>query len=114
MLRERAVKPIGEWRIVDPRMLRADVIRHLVLNDLYTERMRLLDQLAQRRQIAEAIFDGVVIDRVIAVVVSVWTPGLVAAIHAIPVVVPGSQPECSDAEIFQIRKLLMMPRRSPP
>ena len=39
-------------------MLRADVIRHLVLNNLYAERMGFLDQLAQRRQIAEAIFDA--------------------------------------------------------
>ena len=90
MLRERAVKPVGEWRIFDPRMLRADVICHLVLNDLYAECVRLLDQLAQRRQIAEAIFDGVVIDGVIAVIVSVWTPGLIAAVQAVPVVVPRS------------------------
>ena len=68
--------------------------------------MGLPDQLAQRREIAKAIFDRVVIDRVIAVIVSIRAPGLIATIHAVPVVVPRRQPQCSDAELFEIRQMV--------
>ena len=33
MIRERAVEPVGQRRILNPRMLRADVIGDLILND---------------------------------------------------------------------------------
>ena len=42
MLRERTVKPIVERRISDPRMSRADMIGHLVLNNLQTQGVRFL------------------------------------------------------------------------
>ena len=39
--------------------------------------------------IAKTIFDRVIIDRVIAVVVRVWAPRFVTTIDAVPVVGPG-------------------------
>ena len=56
--------------------------------------------------IAKTIFDGVIINRMIAVIISVRTPRLVAVIHAIPVVVPGREPKSGHAQFFQIRKMI--------
>src|ERR1043166_192502 len=42
----------------------------------------------------------------IAVVVRVWAPRFIATVYAIPVVVPRCEPECCDAEIFQIGQLV--------
>ncbi len=39
-------------------------------------------------------------------VVSIWTPGLIAVVHSIPVVMPGSKPKRGDAEIFEIGKAI--------
>ncbi len=39
-------------------------------------------------------------------IVSVWTPGLIAGVYSIPVVVPGSQPEGSHAELFEVWKMI--------
>src|SRR5688572_20669640 len=90
MIGERAVKPVRERRIFDPRMLRAHVIGDLILNDFQAERMRLVDELAQGCEVAETIVNCEVIDRVITVVVSVRAPRLVATVNAVPVVVPRS------------------------
>src|SRR6185369_5674366 len=89
VLYECAVEPTAQRRISDPGMLRADVIRHLVLNDLDTHRVRSLDQLAQYHEIAEVIFDSVIVDRVIAVIVGVWAPRFIATVYGVRVVVPG-------------------------
>src|SRR5215217_3943227 len=87
-------------------MVRADVIGYLVLNNLYAQRVGLPDQLTQRFQVAEAVFNCVIIDRVITVVVRVWTPRLSAAVYAVPVVVPGGQPERRYTELFEICKVV--------
>ena len=106
VMRERAVKPVSERRIGDPGMSRANMIRHLVLNYLQTQRVSFLDQLTQRLHIAKAIFDRVIIDRVVAVIVSAWTPGTIAVVHAVPIVVPGIQPERSHAKVLEIAELI--------
>ena len=82
------MKPGAERRILNPRMLRTDVICDLVLNDFYAGGMRFLDQFAQCREITKAVFNCVIIDRVIAVIIRVRTPRLAAAIDAVPVVGP--------------------------
>jgi hypothetical protein len=45
-------------------------------------------QLAERRHIAKTIFNSVIIDCVISVVVSVWAPRFVTALYSVPIVVP--------------------------
>ena len=82
------------------------MVRDLVLDDLDAERVGLPYQLAQCRQVAETIFNGVIIDRVIAVIVRVRTPRLSAPIETVPVVVPGRQSESGDAEILEIWELI--------
>src|SRR5262245_32230344 len=87
-------------------MMRANVIGDLVLNDPQTECMSLLDQLAKCFKIAESILNLVKVDSVIAVIVGVWTPWLVAFIKAVPVVVPGTQPQCRNAEVLEIWQVI--------
>src|ERR1051326_2719111 len=100
------MKPVGKRRVRAPWMPWPDVIRDLVLEDLDAQRVRFLDQLAQGRESTEAILDGVIVDRMIAVVVRVWAPRFIATVYAIPVVVPRCEPECCDAEIFQVGQLV--------
>src|SRR5436305_13696507 len=100
MLLACAVKPVVERRIAGPRVARADVIRYLILYRLEAKRVRTLDQFAQRLKRTEAIFDAVIINRVIAVIIGARTPGLVARRHADPVVIPRRQPQRRHAELF--------------
>src|SRR4030095_549981 len=44
-------------------------------------------------------------------IIGVWTPELVALVYAIPVVVPGSQPDCGNAEIFQVGQVVDHPSK---
>src|SRR2546425_6382729 len=39
-------------------------------------------------------------------IIGVWTPGLIAGVHSIPVVVPGSQPQSGYAEVFEVLKVV--------
>src|SRR5882762_8329799 len=82
------------------------MICHLVLNYFQPEGVRLFNQLTKRGQVAKMIFNAVVIDGVIAVVISIWAPGLIALIDAVPVVIPGSQPQGGNTKLFQVRKMI--------
>ena len=106
MMLRRAVEPVIQRWIADPRMTRTDMISHLILNYFYSQRVRLLDQLPERSQITKVIFYAVVIDCVVAVIVGIWTPRLVTGINTIPVVVPRCQPHRRDSQLFQIRKVI--------
>ena len=102
MVGARAVEPVVERRVGGPRVLRPDVVGDLILYHLHAERVGLFDQLAQGRHVAEAVFDGVVIDGVVAVVVGVRAPRVLAAVEAVPVVVPRRRPDGGDAEVFEV------------
>src|SRR3989442_4946177 len=52
------------------------------------------------------IFYTVVIDRVIAMIVGIRAPGLIAGVHAIPVVVPGCQPQRGYSQLLEIGKMI--------
>ena len=84
------MKPASQRRILYPGVLRTDMVGNLILNNFETQTMGFIDQFSQRREITETIFYGVIINGVVAVIISVRTPRLIAVIHAIPVVVPGS------------------------
>ena len=104
MILLRAVEPVFERRVTDPSVLRADVVCDLVLNDLDSEGVRALYKFAQGLHRAEAVFDRVVVVGVVAVVVGVRTPRLATAVDAVPVVVPGREPDGRDAQLFQVRQ----------
>src|SRR5437762_11620401 len=99
MARGRSVKPIIKRRVVEPEMMRADVIRNLILNDFQTERMSLLNQRAQGIHVAEVFFDTVIIYRTVTVIRGVRTPGFVAGAHPVPVFVPGREPERGHSQL---------------
>src|SRR6267142_2394462 len=106
MVLQCAVKPVVEWRFGNPGMVRANMICHLVLNYFQTEGMRLFDQLLKCGEVSEMIFNAVVIDGVITMVISVRAPGFIALIDAVPVVVPRSQPQGGDTKLLQVRKII--------
>src|SRR5438876_6529918 len=87
-------------------MAGADMIRYLILNHFQSPRVGLPYQLLEDLEVAEAIFNCVIVYGVIAVIVGIWTPGLVAGVYSVPIVVPGCQPECSHAEVFEVRKVI--------
>src|SRR5437868_7190431 len=105
MARGRPVKPVIKRRVVEPEMMRAYMIRNLILNNFQTERMSLLNQLAQGAHVAEVFFDTVIIYRAVTVIRGVRTPGFVAGAYSVPVFVPGREPERSHAQRFQVRQV---------
>src|SRR6516225_4859723 len=52
------------------------------------------------------VLDGVMIDRVVAMVVGVGAPRLAALVKSVVVVVPGGQPECGNAQLLKIGQSL--------
>src|SRR6185295_11009867 len=68
--------------------------------------MSLLDEILERVKVTEMILNAVVIDRVITMIVSVWTPWLSTTVQAVPVVVPGGQPNCSYSQVLEIGQLV--------
>src|SRR6266481_3367788 len=87
-------------------MMRANMICHLVLNYFQPEGVCLFNQLPKRGQVAKMIFNAVVIDCVITMVISIRAPGLIALIDAVPVVIPRSQPQGGNTEFLQVRKMI--------
>ena len=80
---------IIQRRPLRPCVLQIYVVCDLVQYDLDAVSPAFADHVLQIGERAEMILDPVIIDRVIAVIVRVWAPGLVAAVHTVPVVVPG-------------------------
>src|SRR5258705_7473890 len=87
-------------------MVRPNVICHLVLNYFQPEGVCLFNQFPKRGQVAKMIFNAVVIDCVITMVISIRAPGLIALIDSIPVVIPRSQPQGGDTKLLQVRKMI--------
>src|SRR5437588_13093498 len=102
----RPVKPVIKRRVVEPEMMRADMIRNLILNNFQTERVRLLNQLAQGIHVAEVFFDTVIIYRAVTVIRGVRTSGFVAAAYSVPILVPGREPDGADTHSIQVRQML--------
>ena len=101
MLRPGAVEPGGRGWIIDPGMVRAGVIHHLVLNDLDAGAMRSLNQLAQLRVRAEVFLDAVKVLRVVAMKSGARFVFLqLDLVEAIVVVVPRREPDSGDAEVL--------------
>ena len=100
VLRGRAVVPGGGGRILGPGMVGTGVVRHLVLDDLDAVGVRLVHQVAQRREVAEVLVDRVEVHRAVAVIVGdgLAVVGLLL-VQAVRVVVPGVEPERGDAEV---------------
>ena len=87
-------------------MVRSDVIGHLILNHFQTDRVGLLNKFLQAGKISKVIFDAIVINRAVTVIRSIRAPGLIAIIHAVPVVVPRRQPQRGHAQVFEILKMI--------
>ena len=69
MLRGRAVEPRRRRRVLHPRVIRAGVVRHHVEDDLDARAVRVVDELPERRDVAEVLVDGVEVDGAVAVIV---------------------------------------------
>src|SRR6185369_17272054 len=89
------------------------MIRDLVLNDFYSQPMSSIYQFAKLAQRSEMLFDAVEVNCTVTVIIGyrLLCPArsfgiLLAFIEVIDVIVPGRQPYGSDAEIFQIRKVV--------
>src|SRR6266550_3198212 len=68
--------------------------------------MRLLDEFLKRGEVSKMIFNAVVIDGVITMVISIGAPGFIALINAVPIVIPWSQPQGRDTKLLQVRKMI--------
>src|SRR6266850_140794 len=68
--------------------------------------MRFLDELLKRGEVSKMIFNAVVIDGVITMVISIGAPGFIALINAVPIVIPWSQPQGRDTKLLQVRKMI--------
>ena len=96
MIRFGAVVPRRRRRIFHPGVIRAGVIRYLILNDFDSELMRSINQLAELRQAAEMLFNPVEIDSTIAVIVRdlsfllAWTIARTAQMFAFAAVAAAS------------------------
>ena len=102
-----AVEPRRRGRILDPGVIRARVIRHLVLNHLDAERVGAVHELAKLVKRPEVLLDAVEIDRAVAVVIrDCLTVVLLALVQMVDVVVNRREPDGGHPEIFQIGKVL--------
>ena len=107
VLRLGAVEPGRRRRILDPGVIRAGVVRHLVLNHLDAERVGAVHQLAEIVERSEVLLDGVEIDRAVAVVIGDrLVVVLLALVQMVDVVVDRREPDGGHAEIFQIGEVL--------
>ena len=82
-------------------MLRAYVIRDLILDDLHPARVRRIHQRAVAVECSEAVLYGVVIDDAVAMVAAVFA--LLAVVHVVGIVVHGREPQGGNAERIEVR-----------
>src|SRR6266480_4663253 len=68
--------------------------------------MRFLDELLKRGEVSKMIFNAVVIDGVITMVISIGAPGFIALINAVPIVIPWSQPYGGHSQILEVLKMV--------
>ncbi len=85
------------------------MVGDLILDHLELAGMSLRHQLTQQLQRAEMVLDRVMVHCVVAVVVRVGTPGLVAFVHAVEVVVPGGEPQRRDPQLLKVGEMIDNP-----
>src|SRR6185295_16748406 len=94
-------------------VIRPGMICYLILNYLDAEPVRRINQLSQLRERAEVLFDFIEVHRAVAVIIRDRPPRcagsvriLLALIQVIDIVIPGREPDRSDAKIFEIREVI--------
>src|SRR6478672_5060392 len=102
-----AMKPGSRGLILNPRVIRPDVIFHLILNHLYRVAVRFVDELTKSIHASEMFFDAIQIGGAVAMIVSNRLAVVsFGGVQMVAVVVNGSRPDGGDAQFFEIRKMV--------
>src|SRR5205085_7967866 len=103
----RAVVPSGRRAVVNPRVIRARVIANLVLYYFNAELVCVVNEVAQLRERAEVLLDSVEVNRAVAVEARGRCALLLLyLVGVVDVVVPGREPDCCDAQLFEVRQVV--------